>query len=428
MKKQFWLLTLLTACLISFGGCSDSDSGGKGSKVYDPNIPVEVSTFMPDSGGIRAKFVIKGSNFGSDISKIQVLFKGGRKATVISSNGDMIYCLVPRQDGGNNSVAVVVDKDTTLFQNKTFSYIVAQNVSIATGKSASAGLVDGTLVDAKFNRIGGLGVLTGNNVIIFESWDNNVRLAAMDDNQVITLSKSFSAGKPAITKDRKTAYAIKKVSPHAVYRFSQDNLWAAQRISTQITNVTGDIWAAALDDEEKWLYFRDGAGKFGRIELANVNNVEILNPSCGSVSSSGTVSYLVYNPRDDHFYLSIQYYQGIYRISKDGQTVEQYAGFNGIGAVDGPRKDASFKNPSGMAVDSEGNLYVADSGGYIIRKISFTEGSVTTIAGQYNIGGSLNGIPLQSTLNYPYDIAADQDDNFYIGESWGTEVRRLAIE
>jgi len=425
MKKHFWLF-LLAIFFIGLASCSD-DSPEKG-KPFDPNVPVEAITFLPDSGGIRSKFVVKGSNFGTDISKIQVLFDGKRKATVISSTGDMIYCLVPKQDGGNNSVAVLIDgRDTAKVKDKTFLYTVAQSLSTPTGKPGVGGLIDGTLTDAQFNRIGGLGVVTGNNIIAFSTWDNNVRLISLDDNKVVTLSTSISGAKPAITKDRMSAYVITKGAPHKIYRFDQKSLWAPQRIATQIAGVTGDIWSAALDDEEKWLYFRDANGIFGRVELANTSNVQVLNNKCGNTGNNG-ISYMSYNSVDQHFYLSVQFYTGIYRISKDGQTVEQYAGFNGIGGGNGTRSEASFKSPTGIAIDSEGNLYVADSGGYTIRKISLAEGLVSTVAGQYTVAGSLTGLPLLSLLNYPYDIACDPSDNFYIGESWGTSIRKLAIE
>lgn len=105
--------------------------------------------------------------------------------------------------------------------------------------------------------------------------------------------------------------------------------------------VDGEIYATALDDEGKWLYFRDHKARFGRMEIANPENVEILNDKCGDIDKN--VSYLAWSPVDKCFYMSLQNKHGIYKISHDGKTVEMFAGFNGVGSQDGPKMSASFK-------------------------------------------------------------------------------------
>ena len=57
---------------------------------------------------------------------------------------------------------------------------------------------------------------------------------------------------------------------------------------------------------------------------------------------------------------------------------------------DGLGTDARFKDPKGVAVDSSGNVYVADYGNHIIRKID-SNGNVTTLAGQAGVTGSNDG-------------------------------------
>jgi hypothetical protein len=424
MKNKVHYLFILLVTFIFFG-CKDEENGTKMEVPYDPSKPVEVSTFMPDSGGLTTKFVVKGKNFGTDISKIKVIFNENKEATIIASNGETIYCLVPKQPAGDNKVSVVVENNR-IDLDKTFHYTAVELVSTITGQTGVGGYVDGPLLTARFNRIPGVGVLTGNNILLCEGYDNRVRLASIDDNVVTTLYSGNNFVKPAVTKDRKKAYVISKIAPHVVFCFSQDALWAPKTIARKIEGVTGEIWAAALDDDEKYLYFRDHYGKFGRIEIANPLNVEILNQNCGAVDL--TVSYLAFNSVDQHFYLSVQNSQGIYRISKDGKTVEQYVGFNGIGNVNGPRQEAVLRNPTGMTFDSEGNLYFCDSMGFVIRKVDFATGYCSTIAGTYNKGGGDDGEPLKATLNYPYDIAVDDEDNFYISQTWGCSLRKLAIE
>ena len=128
--------------------------------------------------------------------------------------------------------------------------------------------------------------------------------------------------------------------------------------------------------------------------------------------------------------MTVQNAHGVYKISKDGQTVEQFAGFNGVGSMDGPRMSASFRNPTGMAFDVDGNMYITDSMGFTIRKIGHADGMVTTVAGIYNKADNnkVEGLPSEVTFTYPYDISVDDDGNFYIIEGWGSDVRKFAIE
>ena len=55
---------------------------------------------------------------------------------------------------------------------------------------------------------------------------------------------------------------------------------------------------------------------------------------------------------------------------------------------------------------------------------------VTTVAGIYTKSDSnrVEGLPLETTFNFPYDISVDDEGNFYIVEGWGSDVRKFAIE
>lgn len=443
MKKKFsFLIPAAIGIAMGFMACSENyvyEIPKINGEAFNPSQPVTVSEILPDSGGYLTQFVIKGSNFGTDPSKIDVIFGGNRKATVVSSNGTTLYGICPKQENGNNQITVRVDSvgEPAVCPN-TFKYSKVERVSILAGKTANGGYVDGSPIDARFNYMYGVGVVTGNNVIVMEGRNNRVRMISEKDNKVITLlTGGPNFGHPAVTKDRKRLYAVQIQQPHAVYCFDQTNNWSAKRLATSLqykgndgkTQVLdGEIYACTLDDEGKWLYFRDHKARLGRMEIANPENVEILNDKCGDVDKN--VSYLAWSPVDKCFYMSLQNKHGIYKISHDGKTVEMFAGFNGVGSQDGPKLSASFKNPTGMAFDVDGNMYLTDSMGFTVRKIGHNDGMVTTVAGKYNTcdNNKVEGLPLEVTFNYPYDISIDDEGNFYIIEGWGCDVRKFAIE
>ena len=83
-------LFLATGLSIGLVSCSDDyryEAPKIKGEAFNRSLPVVVSQILPDSGGYLTQFVINGSNFGTDPSKIEVVFNGNRKATVVSSNG-----------------------------------------------------------------------------------------------------------------------------------------------------------------------------------------------------------------------------------------------------------------------------------------------------------------------------------------------------
>ncbi len=100
-----------------------------------------------------------------------------------------------------------------------------------------------------------------------------------------------------------------------------------------------------------------------------------------------------------------------------------------IGSKDGTNRVTLFNNPSDISVDGMGNLYVADTGNSTIRKItpSGTNWVTTTLAGVVGSTGSSNGIGTNALFNFPYGIAADQAGNLYVADTLNSTIRMGAI-
>ncbi|HTX35441.1 MAG TPA: IPT/TIG domain-containing protein [Bryobacteraceae bacterium] len=117
----------------------------------------------------------------------------------------------------------------------------------------------------------------------------------------------------------------------------------------------------------------------------------------------------------------------IRRIAVNG-TINTFAGSAAAGFAGdgGPATAALFSGPSGLAADSAGNLYVADTGNQRIRKIA-PDGTVSTVAGTGNQGYGNDGAPaLSADLNSPEGVAVDPSGNLYIADTENQRVREVA--
>src|SRR5262249_22162951 len=102
-------------------------------------------------------------------------------------------------------------------------------------------------------------------------------------------------------------------------------------------------------------------------------------------------------------------------------TVTTVAGNGTAGYADGSGASAEFNNPRDIAVDGTGVLYVADTGNNRIRKIG-TDGTVTTIAGDGN-PGLINATGTGAEFNAPAGLAVDSLGNLYVADTGNSTVR-----
>ena len=395
--KNCIFYSLVLTLLFLIGSCKDSDDNKTTGATYDPNQPVTVESFMPVEGKLLEKVIVKGSNFGTDKSKVKVYFvdeAAERLSTVIGIDNNTLYCLAPRQLPGGNRIKVIVDgKEVTT--DGTFKYEQAQNVSTISGSASKDGNDDGDLASAKFKYMWGIAAVGNNTVLAYQRDDPRVRLISVDDNKVTTVHPGFKGGKPAVTKDKQRVYSIGWEGTHTVYVYMKASGWAPTRIGQLGSTFSGKIGAVALDETEG------------------------TNPG----------PYLIYYFVDSNFYMSDQNLSSVYKITPDGEC-EWFCGSATQKTVqDGLREEALFAQPNGMTVDEDGNFYIVDGfKGYCLRKLDILDGYVSTVAGQVDVASQIDGTPLEATFNYPYDICYDGEGGYWIAEAWGKAIRKYAVE
>ena len=112
----------------------------------------------------------------------------------------------------------------------------------------------------------------------------------------------------------------------------------------------------------------------------------------------------------------------IRKVTPAGLT-STFAGSGDAGFVDDTGIAAQFENPNGLAFDSVGNLYVADEANHVIRKIT-PAGVVTTFAGS-GIAGFAEGDAADARFLYPTGVAVDSANNVYVADSGNHRIRKV---
>ena len=125
-------------------------------------------------------------------------------------------------------------------------------------------------------------------------------------------------------------------------------------------------------------------------------------------------------------YIADQGNNVIRKITNGIITTFAGTGTEGYSGDEGPAVAATFRAVKGIAVDDDGNVFVADAGNNVVRRIA-TNGSITTYAGNGSAGYSGDGGPAsQSQLNSPWGIAVDDKGNLYIADTYNSAVRLVS--
>ena len=171
----------------------------------------------------------------------------------------------------------------------------------------------------------------------------------------------------------------------------------------------------------------------GRIETIAGLGVQGVGQGYQLIYGGPATSTLLGTPRQaladqqGNLYVSDDYASVVYRITPDG-NLNVYAGQVGVyqfGGDNVPATSSSFTGPQGLALDAAGNLYIADPGENRVRKVS-PNGTITTFAGNGQAGYSGDGGPAtQAMLYFPQSIAVDTKGDLIIADRVNNRLRMV---
>jgi sugar lactone lactonase YvrE len=253
---------------------------------------------------------------------------------------------------------------------------------------------------------------TAGNLYIADSSNNRVRKVSTSGT-ITTVAGNGSSGHWG---DGGTATNAGLASPWGVAVDAAGNLYIADSDNHRVRKVSMSGTITTVAGSGTTGYSGGGySGDGGPATGATLNN-----PYGVAVDTSGSL------------YIADTYNSRVRKVSTSG-TITTIAGSTtqGLSGDGGPATDAGLAFPYGVAVDSAGNVYIADTDNHRVRKVS-TSGTITTIAGSgttgYSGGGySGDGGPATSArLFNPYGVAVDAAGNVYIADTDNSRVREVS--
>lgn len=437
MKKSsnLKIFTLLTMglLLIGFSSCKDDEEK---KKEHNPEKPIILTDFYPKEGGIATKLIFSGENFGTDASKINVYFNE-TKAAVVQSTGDKMYVITPRKPGEDCVITVSVGDNKAVFSDH-FTYHIQTTLTTLCGVKGAPGVQTGNLAETQFPYVTYLAIDIDHNLFVccreINSYYDNNKVVLVnereDKSQILIPNTGVPANQPCMSEDGKTAY-IPLDNATDYWELSSDNMWSPRRLTlrkdAQSENYTIDYkHSFASCKYDGFMYTRAKNGTLLRFDPKTGYAMVI-----ASGLQVGSDSYILFSPfaGEEHIlYLAYTNAHCIYTYNLKTGEHKLFAGMtNQSGYADGPCEYAMFNEPRQIILSPENELYLADSGNHVIRKVSL-DGIVSTVIGQAGEAGFQDGTPDIALLDTPYGVAVDDDGIIYIGENKNQAVRRLAIE
>jgi sugar lactone lactonase YvrE len=270
-------------------------------------------------------------------------------------------------------------------------------VSTLAGLAPHPGSADGTGSAAQFDQPQAAVTDGAGNMYIADTANNTIRVISAA-GVVKTL-----AGTAGVTGSADgTGPAAQFNSPQAITLDSLGNLYVADTGNNTIRKITSAGIVTTLAGTAGATGSMDGIGASAQF-----------NGPQGLATDAANNIYVADTVNDT-----------IRLITPDG-VVTTLAGTAGTaGADDGPANTALFANPVGLAFDSLGNLYIADSNNYSIRVMS-PQLVVSTFAGNSGVAGTADGTGNGALFNVPTGIAVDLYNDLYVMDSFFRTIRKV---
>jgi NHL repeat len=301
----------------------------------------------------------------------------------------------------NGPSGVATDGAGNVYVADTYNFTIrkitpAGVVSTLAGTAGVTGSADGSGPAASFNVPDSVATDSAGNVYVADAANKTIRKIT-PAGAVSTLAGTAGVAGSADGSGAAASFNV----PIGVATDSAGNVYVADRVNSTIRKITPAGVVSTLAGLAGGTGSADGSGAAARFN----SPLGVATDIAGNVYVADTDS------------------STIRKVTPAG-VVSTLAGFADIGSADDSGAAAQFNRPRAVATDSAGNLYVADTYNHTIRKIT-PAGMVSTLAGSAGVAGSADGTGAAARFNYPSGVATDSAGNVYVADTVNFTIRKI---
>jgi hypothetical protein len=366
-------------CLIIVVSCSKDDAT---TPTLDKTVAI--ASILPTTGTKNTAVVLTGTGFSAIIASNTVSING-KSCAVTGATATQLNIIIPAA-AGSGKIKVAVGNANA--ESSVFDFVFTTTISAFAG--STLGDVNGTGAAAKFNSPFGLTVDALSNVFVADNENHKIRKIKSD--KTVT---TFVGGVQGDINGTGTTALMNL--PFGLASDQAGNVFVADTFNDKIKKITTVGLVTTL------------AG-IGNGDVNGAGTVAKFNAPMGVAVDAGGNIYVADTENNK-----------IKKISVAG-VVSTFAGSVAGDALGAALLGAKFLKPNGLAVDNEGNVYVADSGNNKIKKI--TQGGIVTLVAGSTVG-DVNGTGAAAQFNNPYFLTVDANKNVFFTDSNNDKIKKI---
>jgi sugar lactone lactonase YvrE len=332
-------------------------------------------------------------------------------AQTTSQNAVGAYAGAPAAAAARTALSAVdANTDTVAYAAVINAAVASLNktpgISLLAGELGGAGSSDGVASDARFmaplrTAVDGVG-----NVYVADTGNNTIR--RINAGVVTTL-----AGTPGVVGAADgVGSAASFSSPSGIATDSGGNVYVADSGNNTIRRITpAGVVTTLAGSSPSALASAQGVAQGQKTEVTTVVIVAALVDGVGAAARFYKPTGIAADG-NGNLYVADTGNNAIRKVTPSG-VVTTLAGSGLPGAADASGRAAFFNGPTGVAVDLDGNVYVADSSNDTLRKLT-PAGAVTTLAGSAGVAGNVDGAGSAASFSMPYDVTIDGAGMLYV--------------